>query len=104
MYPDATKIISGSWGKFPSLRKYVFALNRISDEASKNADNVFKTYFNPNEDGVAVQIITATNKFHENYLIINKSYINKFISFVFKKEEFKKKAKENNVAKNICLV
>jgi len=51
------------------------------------------------------KIITATNKFHENYLIINKSYINKFISFVFKKEEFKKKkAKENNVAKNICLV
>jgi len=55
MYPDAGKIISESWRKFPSLREYIFTLNRISDEASNNTDNFFKTYFNPNEDGVAVQ-------------------------------------------------
>lgn len=37
------------------------------------------------------KINTVTNKSHENYLIINTSYINKFLSFVFQKEEFKKK-------------
>jgi hypothetical protein len=33
------------------------------------------------------KINTATNNTHENYLVINSTYINKFISFVFQKEE-----------------
>jgi hypothetical protein len=35
------------------------------------------------------KINTATNKSHDNYLIINTTYVNKFISFMFKKEELK---------------
>jgi len=35
------------------------------------------------------KINNATSKSYENYLIINIIYINKFISFIFKKEELK---------------
>ena len=40
------------------------------------------------------KIHTATNMSHEKYMITNTTYINKFISFMFKKDEFKKQIKQ----------
>jgi hypothetical protein len=48
------------------------------------------------------KINNAASKSHENYLIINTTYINKFISFMFKEEELKKQIKQ--CRQNIGLV